>query len=219
MSREIEFKVSLAIKKIAEDITPTNNYMQVPLKMPVDTPLKIRTWKDSWERDVDPIIQQLNKQNNNMNYARKVVDDVEEQNSEHINACDKVYEDLKALWKNYKELVKEVGELFDRKVHTKIKDFMDDTEKNLKLTMNSQVETSGTLKNLKIWMKAQSTSLTKNFNELKTYLHHQEKYQSNATYVPPPPKQRDPPQEYIKTHEDWNKTGAFVIKNSLTHQR
>ena len=66
-------------------------------------------------------------------------------------------------------------------------------------------------------MKAQSTSLTKNINELKTYLHHQEKYQNNATYVPPPPKHRDPAQEYIKTHEDWNKTGAFVIKNSLKH--
>ena len=66
-------------------------------------------------------------------------------------------------------------------------------------------------------MKAQSTSLTKNVNELKTYLHHQEKYQSNATYVPPPPKHRDPAQEYIKTHEDWNKMGDFVIKNSLTH--
>ena len=113
--------------------------------------------------------------------------------------------------------MKEVGELFDRKVHTKIKDFMDDTEKNLKFTMNSQAEMSGMLKNLKIWMKAQSTSLTKNVNNLKTYLCHQEKYQSNATYVPPPPKHRDPAQEYIKTHEDWNKTGDFVIKNSLTH--
>ena len=46
MSHEIDFKVSQAIKKIAEDITPMNNYMQVPLKMPVDTPLKICTWKD-----------------------------------------------------------------------------------------------------------------------------------------------------------------------------
>ena len=88
--------------------------------------------------------------------------------------------------------MKEVGELFDRKVHTKIKDFMDDTEKNLKLTMNCQAEMSGTLRNLKTWMKAQSTSITKNVNELKTYLPHQEKYQSNATYVPPPPKHRDP---------------------------
>ena len=71
--------------------------MQVPWKMPVDTPLKIHTWKDSRELVVDPIIQQLNKQNNNMNYARKVVDNVEEQNVEHINACDRVYKDLKAL--------------------------------------------------------------------------------------------------------------------------
>ena len=71
------FKVSQAIKKIAEDITPMNNYMQVPLKMPVDTPLKIHTWKDSRELIVDPIIQHLKKQNNDMNYAKKVVDDIE----------------------------------------------------------------------------------------------------------------------------------------------
>ena len=97
VSREIDFKVSQAIKKIAEDMTPKNNYMQVPLKMPVDTPLKIRTWKDSRELIIDPIIQQLHKQNNNLSYAKKVVDDVDEQNSEQINACDKVSEDLKNL--------------------------------------------------------------------------------------------------------------------------
>ena len=55
--------------------------MQVPLKIPVDTPLKICTWKDSRELIIDPIIQHLNKQNNKMNYAKKVVDDVDEQNS------------------------------------------------------------------------------------------------------------------------------------------
>ena len=114
--------------------------------------------------------------------------------------------------------MKELGELFDKKVHGKIKDFMDDAEKGLKMTMNCQEETSGTLKNLKTWMKAQSTSITKNVRELKTYLHDQEKYQSNATYVPPPPKHRDPADECINTHEDWNKTGAFVIKNLLSHQ-
>ena len=78
-------------------MTPTSNYMQVPLKMPVDTPLKTRTWKYARELIVDPIVQQLHKQNNNMNYARKVVDDVEEQNMEHINAGDRVFKDLKAL--------------------------------------------------------------------------------------------------------------------------
>ena len=61
---------------------------------------------------IEPIIQQLHKQNNNLNYAKKVVDDVDEQNLEQINACDKVSEDLKALRKNYNELVKELGELF-----------------------------------------------------------------------------------------------------------
>ena len=60
--------------------------------------------------------------------------------------------------------------------------------------MNCQAEMSGTLRNLKTWMKAQSTSITKNVNKLKTYLRHQEKYQSNATYVPPHPKHRDPAQ-------------------------
>ena len=56
-----------------------------------------------------------------MNYARKVVDDLEEQNMEHINACDRVHEDLKALWKNYKELVKELGEIINHKVQKKIR--------------------------------------------------------------------------------------------------
>ena len=95
---------------------------------------------------------------------------------------------------------------------------MDDAEKSLKMTMNCQAETSGTLSNLKTWMKAQSTAITKNVRDLKTYLKEQEKYQSNATYVPPPPKHRDPAQEYIKTHKDWNRTGAFIIQNSLSHQ-
>ena len=58
-------------------------------------------------------------------------------------------------------------------------------EKNLNLTMNSQAEMAGTLKNLKIWMKSQSTSLTKNINELKTYLRQQEKPENNTTYVIP----------------------------------
>ena len=65
---------------------------------------------------------------------------------------------------------------------------------NLNLTMNSQAEMTGTLKNLKIWMKAQCMSLTKNANELKSYLHQQEKLENNTTYVPPPPKHRDPAQ-------------------------
>ena len=58
MSHEIYFKVSQAIKKIADDMTLTSNYMQVPLKMPVDTPLKTCTWKDACELVVDPIVQE-----------------------------------------------------------------------------------------------------------------------------------------------------------------
>ena len=105
----------------------------------------------------------------------------------HIDACDRTFQDLKVLQSSYKELVKDLGDIFDCHVHAKIKNFIEEMEKNLNLTMNSQAEMTGTLKNLKIWMKAQSTSLTKNANELKNYLHQQEKLENNATYVPPPP--------------------------------
>ena len=101
MSCKIDFKVSEAIKKIADDMTPMSNYMQVPLKMPVDNTLKTCTWKDARELVVDPIVQQIHKQNNNMNYARKVVDDIEEQTMTHIDACDRTFQDLKVLWSNY----------------------------------------------------------------------------------------------------------------------
>ena len=57
-----------------------NNYMQVPLKIPIDTPLKNHTWKDAHELIIDPIVEQLHKQNNNMNYARKVIDEIDDQN-------------------------------------------------------------------------------------------------------------------------------------------
>ena len=107
-----------------------------------------------------------------------------------------------------------MGDLFDHHGHAKIRNFIEETEKNLNLTMNSQAEMTGTLKNLKIWMKAQTTSLTKNANELKNYLHQQEKLENNTTYVTPPPKHVDSSQEFIKTHKEWNNTGYFVIMNS-----
>ena len=58
-------------------MTPMSNYIQVPLKIPVYTPLKTRTWKDAHELVVDPIVQQIHKEKNNINYARNVVDDIE----------------------------------------------------------------------------------------------------------------------------------------------
>ena len=71
--------------------------MQVPLKMPVDTPLKTHTWKDARELVVDSIFQKNHKQKNDMNHARKVVDDIEEQTMTHIDACDRAFQDLKVL--------------------------------------------------------------------------------------------------------------------------
>ena len=101
MSHEINFKVSQAIKKIADDITPTNNYMQVPLKMPIDTTLKTLTCKDAHELIIDPIVEQLHKQNNNMNCARKVVDEIDDQTTAHIEECNNTFKDPKVLQTNY----------------------------------------------------------------------------------------------------------------------
>ena len=55
----------------------------------------------------------------------------------HIDACNKMFKDLKVLRTNYEELVKDLGDLFDHHVHAKIKNFIDEMGKNLNLTMNS----------------------------------------------------------------------------------
>ena len=38
----------------------------------------------------------------------------------HIYACDRTFQDLKVLQSNYEELLKDLGDLFDRHAHAKI---------------------------------------------------------------------------------------------------
>ena len=55
------------------------------------------------------------------------------------------------------------------------------------------------------------------YQRFKIFLSHRESNQNNKNCVPPPPRHRDPSQEFINMHHDWNKTSASLIKTSLAN--
>ena len=71
ISRQIDFKVSQAIKKIAEEPNLVNNSM-----LPLDKPLKTRTWSDSTHLVFDHMIEHeqyvINQNNQNLVYLRRL---------------------------------------------------------------------------------------------------------------------------------------------------
>ena len=113
ISREINFKVSQAINKISDD--PKNKNVEVKM-MPLDKPLKIRTWNDATHLVFDHLIEHEQFFINHMKMNFNLHHHLRENDRECSEAIKKMNTDVQSLKKNFNLLLNEFKGLFDPKI-------------------------------------------------------------------------------------------------------
>ena len=133
-------------------------------------------------------------------------------NLEQQEACHNMLREIKTLEQAYEDFMQEYDTLFYPQIMKKIIDFIHKTQKNMNITTQSQGESQKALRMIRKWVTNQNHITTKNFKELRTYIQEQDKNENNKDYFPPSPKHRDPAQQIIKIHQDWNKKTSSIIQ-------
>jgi hypothetical protein len=224
LQREIDFRVSQAIKNVAEEnkklaelpqpVTPPQK-SEFP-KLPVDKPLKIRTWRDANEMTKAPF-EQLMQFETRMN---SVISNLLMVQLSELNVITNTIKKVQALHDNLRQALKVYEHLegedqnfinYSKKCSDEIDEGLLHVWRGLNITRDQTMQS-------KSWFSSKNEQFASVDRKMLRYFKDQDKNIFNDGYTPPRPKHRDVVQEWIYLHKEWNKNAGEIVSESIPTQ-
>ena len=181
ISREIDFKVSQAIKKISDN--PKNKIDEVKM-MPLDKPLKIRTCNDATHLLFDHLIEHEQFSINQMKTHFSLHHRLRENDRECSEAMKKMNKDVQSLKKNFNLLLNEFKVLFDPKITMKLHTIIDEIDATATMSSKSFKESRLHYDQIVVWLQDVNLCHNQNQHDIRNYLQEQAINQHRFDYAP-----------------------------------
>ena len=186
--------------------------------MPLDKPLKIRTWNDATHLVFDHLIEHeqfsINQMKTNFNLHHRL----RENDRERSQATKKMLQDLDSFRTTFNNLLTGFENIFDPRITFKLHALMGELKSTATLASRSFEESRQHYDQMVIWLQAVNLCHNQNQRDIRNFLQEQAISQHRDDYKLPSPKHRNPFKEWINLHSEWDEKTAKIIEGSLPAQ-